>query len=347
VKAHRSALVVGKFSPLHVGHELVIERAFEVADQVVVISYSNPEIPGCEPERRRAWLGQRFPRATTLVWDEATEASVPGAPPTPHNDADATLHRRFVGWLCDRVLRVHVDVVLTSEDYGPGFARELEAYFRECDASAGSVAHVAVDPARSRMAISGSRIREDVHAHRQWLSDFVYASFVRRVTLLGGESSGKSTLARVLAGHFGTLFVAEYGRDLWTEKGGQLELSDMVAIAERQVEIEERAAARSVRYLFCDTSPLTTLLYSRDLFGTVEPRLAELAERRYDVTVLCAPDFDFVQDGTRRDGAFRSAQHAWYVEELGARRVPYLLAEGSIDDRVALVSRTLERPVRA
>lgn len=169
----------------------------------------------------------------------------------------------------------------------------------------------------------------------------MYASFVRRVTLLGGESSGKSTLARALAAHFGTEFVAEYGRELWTEKEGVLELPDMIAIAERQIELEERAAERALVTLFCDTSPLTTLLYSRDLFGVVEPRLEESARRRYDLTVLCAPDFEFVQDGTRRDTEFRRLQHARYLEELGARGIPHLLVEGGVEDRVVQVARAL------
>jgi HTH-type transcriptional repressor of NAD biosynthesis genes len=339
MKRFERALVVGKFAPLHRGHESVIARAFELADQVLVVSYTKPEFDGCEPALRRRWLSERFPEATLLVWDAGCAA--PGVPPMPHNDDPATLHRRFVGSLCRDVLGVTVDAVVTSEAYGPGFARELEAFFRERDPRAPAVTHVPVDPERTAVPISGSAIRADVHAHRRWLSDGVYASFVRRVTLLGGESSGKSTLARELARHFGTEFVSEYGRDRWEQKGGSLELEDMVAIAERQVALEDAALRRSLRYLFCDTSPLTTLLYSRDLFGAAEPRLIELAQRRYDVTVLCAPDVPFVQDGTRRDAAFRAAQHARYLEELGRRGVPFLLAEGTLADRIAAVARAL------
>jgi NadR type nicotinamide-nucleotide adenylyltransferase len=326
VKPHRRALVVGKFAPPHKGHELVIERAFEVADDVVIVSYTNPELAGCEPARRRRWLSALFPAATVLVWD---------GPDTPPNDASDTVHRRFVGRLCTDVLGLVVDAVLTSEDYGPGFARELGSHFGK------PVTHVAVDPERARVPISASRIRRDVHAHRQWLSGVVYASFVQRVTFLGGESSGKSTLSRLLAERLETAAVEEYGRELWTEKGGALELSDMVAIAERQIELEERAAEHAHRYLFCDTSPLTTLLYSRDLFGTVEPRLEELARRAYDLTVLCAPDFDFVQDGTRRDDAFRRTQHQFYLDELAARGIEFVLAEGSIEARLARVVHAL------
>jgi HTH-type transcriptional regulator, transcriptional repressor of NAD biosynthesis genes len=158
---------------------------------------------------------------------------------------------------------------------------------------------------------------------------------LRRVCLLGGESSGKSTLAEALARAYGTRWVPEYGRQLWEERRGVLAPGDMVLIAERQIAAERETGGR--HWLFCDTSPLTTLFYSRELFGAADPRLEALAGRAYDVTLLCAPDFPFVQDGTRRDPAFRDQQHAWYRRELAARGVPYLLVGGSLAERVAQV----------
>ena len=59
-----------------------------------------------------------------------------------------------------------------------------------------------------------------------------------------------------------------------------------------------------------------------------------MARRRYDLTVVCAPDFDFVQDGCRRDDSFRNAQHAWTLAQLQAQGVPYLLAQGPVAQRV-------------
>jgi NadR type nicotinamide-nucleotide adenylyltransferase len=174
-----------------------------------------------------------------------------------------------------------------------------------------------------------------VHRHREWLPPEVYASFVRRVCLLGGESSGKSVLAPALAGRLGTQFVPEYGRDLWTRKKGVLELDDLLSIATTQVALEEAAARQANAVIFCDTSPLTTLFYSLDLFGRADPALEALAERRYDQYVLCAPDFPFVQDGTRRDEDFRRRQHDWYLQQLNQRGIDYVLATGPIEARIA------------
>jgi nicotinamide riboside kinase len=158
------------------------------------------------------------------------------------------------------------------------------------------------------------------------------------VLLLVPLSMVKSTLAERLAQELDTVYVAEYGRLLWEQKGGVLHFDDMLHIADRQIRLEDTAAGNAREFLICDTSPLTTMLYSEHLFGRVDPRLEDLAmPRRYDLTLLCAPDFPFVQDGTRQDDAFRRYQHGWYLDRLAMRGDPWMLAHGSIDERVRAV----------
>lgn len=345
-KRFQRGLVVGKFSPLHRGHELVINRALEECDEVFLLSYSKPEMPGCEAVRREQWLSAIFPNAHHLaVTDERVRQWVkPGEGPTkvPANDADETTHRRFCGFLCQHVFGITVDAVFTSEDYGDGFAEELTRYFRERCTARPVVKHVLVDRNRQKLPVSGTLLRQNIHAHREWLSPLVYASFVQRVCMLGGESSGKSTLTEALAREFDTSYVAEYGRELWNTKSGVLVFDDMQRIAEVQIQREEVAAMRANRLLFCDTSPLTTLFYSNHLFGKVEPALESLAARRYDFTILCAPDFSFVQDGTRQPETFRIRQHEWYLTELTKRGIAYRLVTGSLEARVAQMRELIE-----
>jgi NadR type nicotinamide-nucleotide adenylyltransferase len=233
--------------------------------------------------------------------------------------------------------------VFTSETYGEGFALELTEHYRTLRSDYPTVRHVLVDLDRALVPISGTQLRADVHHFRRHLSPEVYASFVERVVLLGGESSGKSTLAVALAGHFGTRHVAEYGRELWEAQRGALTFDDMTRIATEQVRREEATLQHSRRYLFCDTSPLTTLVYSRLMFSKVAPSLEAAACRGYHHTVLCRPDFDFVQDGTRRDASFRQRQHAVYTRELEQRNVRYVEASGSLGQRIDQVAAALAR----
>src|SRR5262249_20159288 len=161
--------------------------------EVIIISYSNPEYPDCDPARRKSWLTELFPSAHILIPTDVS-LKLESIPEIPRNDADPVTHRRFCAFLCTQILGVTVDAVFTSENYGDGFAAELTRHFREENPTAPEVQHVLVDQRRQAVPISGALLREDIHANRGWLSPNVYRSFVHRACMLGGESSGKTTL---------------------------------------------------------------------------------------------------------------------------------------------------------
>jgi DNA-binding NarL/FixJ family response regulator len=67
-----------------------------------------------------------------------------------------------------------------------------------------------------------------------------------------------------------------------------------------------------------------------------------MARRRYDLVVLCDADFDFVQDGCRRDDGFRQAQQNWTLARLDEMGVPCLRVHGSPAERVGQVLQALD-----
>jgi NadR type nicotinamide-nucleotide adenylyltransferase len=147
----------------------------------------------------------------------------------------------------------------------------------------------------------------------------------RRLALLGGESSGKTTLARALAQSLGTTWVPEYGRQRWEELRITLSVDELVAVARRQIVLEDEAQLRANRWLVCDTTPLTTLQYCLHDHQQAPAELQTLARRHYDLSVVCLPDFDFVQDGCRRDDEFRAQQHAWTLDRLARQGVQLIV----------------------
>lgn len=206
-----TGLVVGKFCPLHKGHEALIEFARLRCDRLIVLSYTKPEFSDCLPERRAAWLEALYPEATRLVLDDdalARFAAKMGRHVRllPDNDADEEEHRGFVAWVCREMLGLSVDRVFTSESYGDAFARTLARAFGH------PVEHVPFDPARSSVPISGTGLRRDRILHRAFLSEPVRRSLVRRVALIGGESTGKTTLAAALADALGPRTLRAAGR---------------------------------------------------------------------------------------------------------------------------------------
>lgn len=170
-----------------------------------------------------------------------------------------------------------------------------------------------------------------------------------RIAILGAESSGKSTLAKALAERHGTLWVPEYLREFVETRNRLPVAEDQFSIAATQVAREDAAAPLARGYLFCDTTPLMTAIYSRHYFGGVDRELAALtAMRRYDMTIVAAPDGPWVADGFIRDSdQVRQYIYQQLLAELAARRIPWLVAEGDLQQRLARVEAHLPpRPPR-
>lgn len=344
-KHYVHGLVVGKFSPLHKGHEYLIKTAQDKCDELTIISYSRPEYPGCQRATRQYWLDEYAPQATSLVIDaplvEQWINSGHWKLPMPVNSASDDDQRQFTAQLLQRNLRKPIDVVFTSEAYGEGFAQYLN---RQGIFNKTPVKHINVDQKRQNFSISGSKLRNTKNNHTAYISRPVAKRFsIKTVCFIGGESTGKSTLSFELANHFNDALATEYGRTLWQEKNGDLSQDDLVDIASKQTLIEDMLVATANQYIFCDTSPLTTLCYSQAMFQSRPPILEAYAERQYHYTFLCAPDFPYHQDGTRKDENFTKWQHNWYLSELKKRKIPFLLLKGSLDERLEVVFKALSK----
>jgi NadR type nicotinamide-nucleotide adenylyltransferase len=162
---------------------------------------------------------------------------------------------------------------------------------------------------------------------------------VDRIAILGAESSGKSTLAAALAEHYHTLWVPEYLREFVDAHGRVPREEDQYGIAFTQMERENAAAQLAQRFLFCDTTPLMTALYSKVYWGRVDAQLAELdSVHEYAVTLVTAPDGPWVPDGLQRESeAVRQSVHALVLANLRARGIAHTVVAGEPAHRMAQV----------
>jgi NadR type nicotinamide-nucleotide adenylyltransferase len=160
---------------------------------------------------------------------------------------------------------------------------------------------------------------------------------VRRVAILGAESTGKSTLAAALAKRYRTSWVPEYLRQFVETEGRVPYETDQLGIAQVQMERENAAAAAARGFLFCDTTPFMTAIYSGVYWGRVDPALAAL-DLHYDyaVTLVAAPDLPWVADGLQRESeAVRQQVHQALVDKLERRAIAFTLLTGSLEQRLA------------
>lgn len=344
-----TGLVVGKFAPLHNGHVHLINTAAWHCEKVIVLSYTSEHFEGCEPETRRKWLSQISHKNIEV---HVLEDNVV----VPDDDDEADIHREFCAEYLMYTLGTTVDVVFTSEDYGDGFAEHLTQYFKSEVNSEIVVEHVCVDLKRERYPVSGTQMRkaitDDDESMLFKLPTFVRASFVKKILFLGGESTGKSTLSRQLANKTKCEYVPEYGRELYEKRTGKLRFEDYALIARTQLQHEQDSQMRTAsslgvsRYhIFCDTSPLTTYWYSKQWCGHASLDLMEhlySSDFSYHKIYVCAPDFPFVQDGTRQDETFRQAAHSFYIDYLENLGVKYTILYGSLEERMEQVLKDLE-----
>lgn len=310
------ALVVGKFAPLHLGHQRLLDHAHELAEVVTVVLWSTPDFDAMPNDVRAGWVRALYPQATVLVGHDG-----------PPNDADDDVHRRYTAALLARHGRAP-DVVTTREPYGPGLASHL------------GIAHEPFGSVRSPADVSGSRVRSDVHTHRGLLHPIVYAHFVERVVLMGAESTGKSSLAERLAVAFETAHVPEYGREHYAARGGRLDLDAYVTIARVHRVREDEAIARTNRYLFVDTNAVTTMFFSHYYNRDSLPALRQLAHEcsgRYRHVIVCDDDIPFEQDGWRDNAEWRGRMQGMVLHDLATRCTPFHVVRGTLADRVSQV----------
>lgn len=310
----REAVVAGKFYPFHTGHKYLIGEALRESQRVVVLVCGAHEqtIPA---DLRGRWIQRTFPEADVVVVDQ-TQLGL--------DDHDSE------GWAAATVAALGraPDAVFSSEDYGDAYAAHLGAV------------HRLVDRDRLVVPISATAIRANPLAHFDRLEPQVRAHFVKRVCVLGAESTGKTTLAEVLADKFETVWVPEYGREYCERHEKQLgdvwDTWEFRHIAQIQAEREDALAEVANGLLFCDTDQFTTARFHEAYVGEQDPELERLAAtRRYDLYLLCGLDVPFIQDGWRDDGPHRAAMDSAYrrfLEETGAR---WLDLRGPHADRIA------------
>lgn len=324
MKRFREGLVVGKFSPLHAGHQALIRFAQSQSERVYVINYSNPPFEKCDAAERAHWFSVLFPDVVYVGSDNMDQTA-------PDNDAAAIDHRRHCVLTLFGELNTTVDAVFTSEDYGDGFAEYLTNWFYQRTDRYHHVEHVLFDKDRIAYPTSGTAIRGQREARDKYLDPVVRASMIPRVAFIGGESSGKTTLARdmtVLYGENVARFVPEYGRWYGDEINGLFRYSDMEHIGMMQV-LQEREPAPVVNIQMCDTTPMVTLWYSLAWWNTATYALRKMAERHYDLYVLCAPTIEYEDDGTRSGPEFREQGYQYQRRWVTERGLPFIEVGGN------------------
>lgn len=297
--------------PPHRGHLHLVDFARAYTDDLTIVVGSLAAEP-IDGALRYAWMKELAPGARVVHL-------------TDENPQQPEEHPEFWSIWRDslrRVARRPVDLLFASEPYGARLAHELGARF------------IPTNAGRELLAVSGSAVRQDPFTCWDFIPPCVQAYYARRVVIFGPESTGKTTLAQRMSAELGGTFVPEYARTYLQGREADFGPQDMIAIARGQRASEEALARAGRPLLVCDTDPLTTLLWSQELFGEVPEPLRTLAEHdHYDLTLCLNVDVPWVEDPLRLRPYEREGFLERCLEALRARGRRHIVISGSWEER--------------
>jgi len=324
----------GSFDPLHVGHlDVMIRAASQCEKLYVVLSYSR-ERDHIPMELRYRWIKNSLKHMNhvelILLEDHAGSKEAYDGGDDWEKGRDEVL----------RQIGTNVDVVFCGSDYR-GTNRYESLY--QCEV-------VYYD--REDTGISSSAIRNNPFACWEYIPQICRSYYTKKILFIGGESTGKSTLAENLALTYNTNFLEEVGREVCDFAG-----SEELMIAEDFYEIllkhktkELELIKQSNKLFFVDTDALITKFYAGFLLGDAKTSAEQLADaiarfHTFDLIFFLEPTVAFVQDGTRNvkieaDREKYSRQIKALFDEAG---LEYICLSGDYLSRYEEVKRTIRK----
>ncbi|MEQ8581169.1 MAG: ATP-binding protein [Marinoscillum sp.] len=166
---------------------------------------------------------------------------------------------------------------------------------------------------------------------------------IRKIAIIGPESTGKSELCQHLARIYDTEWVPEYARFYLDRLEGEYQKEDLLHIAQGQMVWEDDKAEQANGYLFCDTNLIVMKVWSEHKYGEADPWiLAELEKRHYDFYLLGNIDLIWRPDPQREHPKLRKHFFDVYEAYLRDHQLPYAIVSGIEDLRVKCAQDLIE-----
>jgi HTH-type transcriptional repressor of NAD biosynthesis genes len=309
------AFVFGKFCPFHKGHEAMIRFALTKCDFLtVLVCCSDKEDIPCAV--RRTWIEKTFAQQKNIEVKtfDYLESELPNTSVSSRIVSEAWA-KAFGNLFPD------YSELITSEEYGN--------YVAECM----NIRHIAFDVDRKLFAVSASVIRKDLFRNWQFLPDSVKPYFVRKVVVLGSESTGKTVLTNNLAKYFNATLVSEAGRDIIADSNS-FTVDDLHLVAKEHAKRIEQSVLGSSPLVIIDTDIHITKSYSRFAFGRELEVPAEVYEAsKADLYLYLNTDVAYFQDGTRLSEEERNLLDLSHRQALADHDISFVEITGNWEQR--------------
>ena len=300
-KKYTVGMYGGSFNPLHLGHlECIIKAAGLCEELYIVISYRENDTD--------------VPLRVKIRWIYQLTKHLGNIHLIPLEDKlNSKEEYTEIYWTedCRKVkaaIGKPIDVVFCGSDY------DENSFWNKC--YEGSDFYVF-----PRNIYNSTDIRNDIYGHWDWMPQIVRTRYIKKVLIIGGESTGKSTLTINLANYFNTVYLEEVGRDLSELSGTDVYMlsEDFTRILLTHKATEIQLLEQSNKVFFEDTDCLITRFFMEFLEDENIQKNERLAEaiaalNSYDLILFLEPDVTWVQDGDRSE--VMAADRITYSEQI-------------------------------
>jgi nicotinamide riboside kinase len=209
---------------------------------------------------------------------------------------------------------------------------------------------------------------------------------LKKIVIIGPESTGKSTLCEQLANHYNTLWCPEFARDYLLAHGTKYTYDDLLTIAKGQMALEEKFEALVLssesgvqgratigndselsggaladrtlnselrtlnsELLFIDTNMYVMKVWCEFVFGKCHQYISDqIDERKYDLYLLCNIDLPWTYDELREypDLERRQRLYEMYKKLMKNQPVPWKEISGNSEQRFRLAVSVVDSLLR-
>ncbi len=169
---------------------------------------------------------------------------------------------------------------------------------------------------------------------------------VSKVCVIGPECTGKTALSEELASRLQTVWVQEYARAYLNKLGRPYSETDLLKIAEGQLELEDEMTRKAGNILVCDTNLIVVKIWSKVKYGRCDPAILDLIrKRKYDLYLLTYIDIPWTSDPLREHPEMREELFGMYLEEMNNQSAPFVIVKGLGEQRIQSALEAVEKHI--
>ncbi|MBI5858255.1 MAG: AAA family ATPase [Sphingobacteriales bacterium] len=162
---------------------------------------------------------------------------------------------------------------------------------------------------------------------------------LKKIVVIGPESTGKSTLCEQLAQHYNTEWCPEFAREYLLTNGTNYSFDDLLIVAKGQLALEDEYAAmvHHNKPLFIDTDMYVMKVWCEFVFGKCHRFiLDEIVKRKYDLCLLCNTDLSWVKDELREYPDLKTRERLYHIYKdiMINQDVPWVDISGDNEERL-------------